>query len=110
MIERMHDFFNARAIGYEDRMKQIASYEDELKKLAAQIDGTADRIDILDLGCGTGLEVGYVLQRAPNARFLCVDMAVKMLDILKTTITLMNDLSAMLAYFPLINPILIFCD
>jgi tRNA (cmo5U34)-methyltransferase len=40
-------------------------------------------VEILDLGCGTGLEIEGILEKAPNARITCIDMSEGMLALLK---------------------------
>jgi tRNA (cmo5U34)-methyltransferase len=82
--EKMDSFFNTRAFGYDEHMKESATFYAEKIQLAEQFDVTNDPVQILDLGCGTGQEVEYILQRTPNAKFLCIDLAENMLEILKS--------------------------
>ena len=82
--ENMAAFFNARVSGYEAHMKESDTYYVEKTRLAEQFDITGDPVRILDLGCGTGLEIEYILQRTPNARFVCIDLAENMLESLKS--------------------------
>lgn len=59
--EEMSAFFNARSTGYDDHMH--ASLEDAetyYRKLAEPVPRTSTLIEILDLGCGTGLEIPAV--------------------------------------------------
>ncbi|HYH03018.1 MAG TPA: class I SAM-dependent methyltransferase [Bacillota bacterium] len=81
--EPMDVFFNSRVSGYEDHMKENKLFEAEKMQLAEAFEATEKPVQILDLGCGTGLEIEYILQRVPNARFICVDFAVEMLKLLK---------------------------
>jgi len=60
--EEMVSFFNARVSGYEDHMKENPNYKEEKLLLAEQFDVTEEPVKILDLGCGAGLEIKYILQ------------------------------------------------
>ena len=51
--------------------------------MAGQISPTEGQIRILDLGCGTGLELDQVFLRAPNARITGIDLAAGMLNRLR---------------------------
>lgn len=81
--EKMDAFFNTRASGYEAHMKESDTYYEDKIQFAEQFDVTDECVKILDLGCGTGLEIEYILQRAPNAKFLCIDLAENMLELLQ---------------------------
>lgn len=78
-LETMAQFFAARVDGYEDHMKESPTYEAEQIQLAQQFDETTEPVTILDLGCGTGMEIEYLLKRVPNARFVCIDLSSEML-------------------------------
>lgn len=82
--EGMASFFNTRVSGYEDHMKENPNYHEEKLLLAKQFDFTDGPVRILDLGCGTGLEIEYILEKAPNARFLGIDLAGDMLESIKS--------------------------
>ena len=77
--EPMDAFFDTRVETYEDHMKENPTYEAEQIQLSHQFDETSDPVKILDLGCGTGMEIEYILRRVPNARFLCIDLSAAML-------------------------------
>ncbi len=79
--EGMGAFFDARADGYDAHMFSFgggASYA----KLGACVPETGDAVRILDIGCGTGIELDYIWQRAPHAHVTCVDLSRGMLDLL----------------------------
>lgn len=82
--EKMDSFFNKRILEYEDHMKESDTYYEDKILLAEQFDVTSEPVKILDLGCGTGLEIEYILQRAPNAKFICIDLAENMLELLRS--------------------------
>lgn len=82
--EEMASFFNERAVGYENHMKETVELFDKYyKSVSDPISETLEPIEILDLGCGTGLEIDGILKKAPNARITCIDMAEGMLELLK---------------------------
>lgn len=81
--EEMAAFFNVRVSGYEAHMKENPNYYEEKMILADQFEITSEPVKILDLGCGTGLEIEYILQRTPNAQFLGIDLAGAMLESLR---------------------------
>ena len=82
--EEMDAFFNHRAEGYDAHMhSNLVDAEVYYRKLAAPITATAEPIEILDVGCGTGLEIPAVLEKAPNAKLTGMDLSVEMLNILR---------------------------
>lgn len=75
--ESMSNFFTARLEGYEDHMlTQIgqAMYE----KVADMV--PPDTKYLLDLGCGTGLELDFIFNRLPDITITGIDMTQSMLD------------------------------
>jgi tRNA (cmo5U34)-methyltransferase len=82
--EEMASFFDVRADGYDAHMEEtVASFEDFYRAIAAPIARTEAPIRVLDLGCGTGLEIAAILERAPNARIVGIDLSERMLDKLR---------------------------
>jgi tRNA (cmo5U34)-methyltransferase len=83
MLEKMGDFFDSRLDGYEEhQLKAIASAEDFYPFTAGclpQFPGSS----ILDLGCGTGLELGYFYEKVPTAEVTGIDLAPGMLETLQ---------------------------
>jgi tRNA (cmo5U34)-methyltransferase len=100
--EPMAAFFDARAAGYDDRQRDFI-FPDELfaqfyQALSSPIPMTHEPLSILDLGCGTGLELAFLFERVPNALITGVDVAGGMLELLRKTysarmdqITLVSD-------------------
>lgn len=79
--ENMDKFFDARVDGYDDHMKEnIDQFEDFYKVVANPIKETQEQIEILDLGCGTGLELEHIFTRAGNARITGIDLSQEMLN------------------------------
>ena len=79
--EPMDDFFDVRAYIYNDKMLSNNGIEDYIK-LGACFPKTGEPIKILDIGCGTGIELKYIWEQAPNAHITCVDVSCGMLDLL----------------------------
>jgi len=84
-IEEMADFFNKRAEGYEDHMRSILDMDGFYGAVAKAFPESEETMNILDLGCGTGLELGYLLHRMPRARITGIDLSAEMLSQLRTT-------------------------
>lgn len=80
--ERMDDFFNSRVDMYESHMLQI-DYANEFYAQTAKALPQTSGVRLLDLGCGTGLELDEYFRLAPDARVTCVDMAEKPLQLLR---------------------------
>ncbi len=81
--EEMANFFNERAKTYENHMREtVNSFDVYYDIVSSPIKETKEPIEILDLGCGTGLEISSILKKAPNAKITCIDMSDSMLDIL----------------------------
>jgi len=79
--EQMADFFNKRADGYEDHMRETASdFEGFYDSISTCIASTQDKIHILDIGVGTGLELKGIFEHAPNAIITGIDISENMLD------------------------------
>jgi tRNA (cmo5U34)-methyltransferase len=78
--EGMADFFDQRAQGYDQHMAEtIDGFADFYAAIAQPIPSTRDALQILDIGCGTGLELSPILRRAPNARITGIDLSREML-------------------------------
>lgn len=74
-LEEMADFFTARLDGYEEHMAiWVKSYQSFGELLPLEC------MNILDLGCGTGLELDQIWRRNPNAAVTGVDLCQSMLE------------------------------
>jgi tRNA (cmo5U34)-methyltransferase len=78
--EKMNYFFNQRADVYDTHMQNtIISFNDFYKKISDPIGVRDDNIEILDLGCGTGIELRYLFDKNPKIKITGVDLSEKML-------------------------------
>jgi tRNA (cmo5U34)-methyltransferase len=77
--ELMAGFFDARVEGYNRHMLTEVN-ERMYPLLGACFPVTEDAIAVLDIGCGTGMELAFIFANAPNARITCVDVSRGMLD------------------------------
>lgn len=78
-LEKMDAFFEARLDGYEAHMlKNIESAEVFYPFTADQLPADPG-VRILDLGCGTGLELDWYFRRNPTARVTGIDLSEGML-------------------------------
>ena len=83
MLEKMGEFFDARLDGYEAHQLTGIAFAREFYPFTASCLPQASGSCILDLGCGTGLELGYYFEMVPTARITGVDLAPGMLEALR---------------------------
>ena len=53
-----------------------------MRQLGNNILETQEPVSILDIGCGTGIELRYIWEKAPNAHITCIDLSREMLNLL----------------------------
>ena len=82
MLEKMGEFFDSRIDGYEEHQLTCIDSAQEFYPYTASSLPHAPDSSILDLGCGTGLELGYYFEIVPSARITGIDLAPGMLDAL----------------------------
>jgi len=76
-VENLPDFFNNVAHLWDAKFAEGCAPLH--RATATRVPRTRERVRILDVGCGTGLELEYILERAPNARITATDQAPRML-------------------------------
>ncbi|MEA4919830.1 MAG: class I SAM-dependent methyltransferase [Clostridiaceae bacterium] len=93
--ERMDEFFNTRADIYDTQhIKNIDGGKECYYEIARHIPSNTKML--LDLGCGTGLELESIFYRFPNVQVTGIDLSAKMLEKLSQkysgrSIQLVND-------------------
>lgn len=83
MLEKMAAFFEARLEGYDEHMKTNIAFAGEFYPFTAQLLPAQENSRILDLGCGTGLELEAYYPLCPTAKVTGIDLSRGMLDALK---------------------------
>lgn len=81
-IEQMSDFFTARVDGYDEHMiKNVEGCKEGYVKMAELLPKEVN--ELLDLGCGTGLELDEIFKTKPFINVTGIDLTQAMLDKLK---------------------------
>ena len=83
MLEKMSDFFEARLDGYDEHMMTAIESAYEFYPFTARQLPTAPNSHVLDLGCGTGLELAEYYKLCPSANVTGIDLSQGMLAELK---------------------------
>ena len=83
MLEKMSDFFEARLAGYDEHMMTEIESSNEFYPFTARQLPITESSSILDLGCGTGLELQEYYTLNPSARVTGIDLSKGMLTELK---------------------------
>ena len=82
MLERMDIFFENRLVGYDEHMlTNIESANEFYKFTASQLPMEAES-EVLDLGCGTGLELEEYFSLNSSAHITGIDLSAAMLSVL----------------------------
>ncbi len=95
MLERMDDFFAARLDGYDEHMKRDIEGASAFYAYTASLLPREAGAKVLDLGCGTGLELEELFALNPDAQVTGIDLSSDMLNALRVkfpgkAITLIN--------------------
>jgi tRNA (cmo5U34)-methyltransferase len=83
MLEKMDDFFTARIEGYDQHMRDTIEGADSFYEFTANLLPKAQNSSVLDLGCGTGLELEAYFEVNPSAKITGIDLTEAMLNSLK---------------------------
>ena len=83
MLEKMAAFFDARLSGYDEHMLEDIEGAKEFYPFTADLLPKGSGASVLDLGCGTGLELEFFFDRVPDARVTGIDLSPGMLQALK---------------------------
>jgi len=82
--ESMTDFFAARIGIYDDYMLSNAALGKFYQDIPDWIAFPGSQLKLLDLGCGTGLELEALFEKYPDLHFTGIDLTPEMLDELRT--------------------------
>lgn len=82
-LEKMDAFFEVRLEGYEEHMLENIAQAREFYPFTASLLPTDPDATVLDLGCGTGLELRWYFAQNPTARVTAIDLSQGMLAVLK---------------------------
>lgn len=83
MLEKMDAFFEARLEGYDEHMLETIEGAPEFYPFTAKLLPMAPGAEVLDLGCGTGLELQWYFSFNPHARVTGIDLSQGMLEALR---------------------------
>ena len=83
MLEKMGEFFDNRLDGYEEHQLTCIDSAQEFYPFTASLLPKRKSASVLDLGCGTGLELNYYFKENPSASVTGIDLAPGMLKTLK---------------------------
>ena len=83
MLEKMSEFFENRLDGYDRHMMTNIESATEFYPYTASLLPTDKNSSILDLGCGTGLELEFYYRICPSAKVTGIDLSEGMLSALK---------------------------
>ena len=83
MLEKMGEFFDARLEGYEEHQLTAIESAEVFYPFTASLLPAAPGARVLDLGCGTGLELNWFFERNPTAAVTGIDLAEGMLGALR---------------------------
>ena len=83
MLEKMGAFFDARLDGYDEHMLTNIASAREFYPFTAACLPKEEGAQVLDLGCGTGLELEEYFRMNPSARITGIDLAPGMLAALR---------------------------
>ena len=97
-LEQMDEFFNARVAGYDEHMlTTVDGCREGYERMARLLGDNTEKI--LDLGCGTGLELGPIFARFPALAVTGYDLSEAMLGELKRKFPDQNILLRCADYF-----------
>ena len=83
MLEKMNDFFNKRLDGYDEHMMTTIESSDVFYPFTADCLPNTAGAKIIDLGCGTGLELEHYFRLNSSAKITGIDLTESMLNALK---------------------------
>ena len=83
-LEQMNAFFAARVEGYDEHMRATIEGADDFYAYTASLLPADKGACVLDLGCGTGLELEEYFRFNPDAAVTGIDLSDAMLNALSS--------------------------
>lgn len=83
MLEKMSEFFENRLDSYDNHMLTEIEKADEFYPFTASLLPKDENAKILDLGCGTGLELEFYFPLNPAAKITGIDLSKGMLNAMR---------------------------
>ena len=78
-IELMDQYFDSRVDVYDEIHQQTGiSWGIQIRDIVSKYI-SSQKCKILDLGCGTGLELEEILKKSPDSEIVCIDLSKEML-------------------------------
>ena len=99
MLEKMDEFFDSRLDVYEEHMLSDIEGAGEFYPFTAEQLPMQSGARVLDLGCGTGLELKYYFARNPRASVVGIDLASGMLKKLESDLAEYDITTVCASYF-----------
>ncbi len=99
MLEKMCDFFDSRLDCYDNHQLTCIESANEFYTYTADLLPKGKGVGILDLGCGTGLELEKYFILNPDAQITGIDLAPGMLKALKSKFSDKNITLILGSYF-----------
>ena len=84
MLEKMDAFFEARLDDYDEHMLETIVGAKAFYPFTASLLPAFPHAKVLDLGCGTGLELAWYFERNPSAEVTGIDLSEGMLGRLRS--------------------------
>ena len=101
MNEKIRDAFDSIASKYDSNRKKLIPCFDELYSIPISlinlISEKSTRLNVLDIGAGTGLLTSFLLEKYPDSNVTLIDMAGGMMDIAKTRFNGNNNINYIIA-------------
>jgi len=82
-LEKMSDFFDTRAKTYDSHMFMNLSLDEFYEEIAKCVSCNNPKLRLLDIGCGTGIELSNLFKKYPNMSVTGIDISQQMLNMLK---------------------------
>lgn len=82
-LEEMSSFFNSRAENYEEHMMNNVEGANELYSEIGKLIPKTNKLNLLDLGCGTGLELDEIFKANSTVKVTGIDLAKNMMEKIK---------------------------